>query len=490
MSAAPPEPAQRLEPATRLIISVMMVSAFVVILNETIMSVALPELMVDLDITAAVAQWLTTGFMLTMAVVIPITGWLLQRFTTRTVFILAMSLFSAGTVISALAPGFGVLLVGRIVQASGTAVMMPLLMTTVMTLVPAHLRGRTMGNITIVIAVAPAIGPTISGLILSLLDWRWIFVLVLPIAILGLVLGGIKVRNVGETRNVPVDLLSVVLSALAFGGLIFGMSSIGEAVEGGAPVNPAIPTVVGALSLGAFIWRQLVLQRRDAALLDLRIFRSRMFSMSIAIMSIAMLSMFGAIIILPIYMQQVLGIEPVQTGLVMLPGSLLMGLLGPVIGRIFDKVGARPLVIPGTITITLVMWAMAVFFNETTPVIGVVAAHIMLSLGLGLIMTPMFSGSLGSLPRNLYSHGSAMLSTIQQVAAGAGTAMFITMFTLGSLGDGSGGEPGVADLAGGVHWAFMAGAAVATISIVVALFVPRTSAIEESPREAEPAAAA
>lgn len=462
-----------------------MVSAFVVILNETIMSVALPELMVDLDISAAVAQWLTTGFMLTMAVVIPITGWLLQRFTTRTVFLLAMSLFTAGTLISALSPGFGMLLFGRVVQASGTAVMMPLLMTTVMTLVPAHLRGRTMGNITIVIAVAPAVGPTISGLILSLLDWRWMFWIVLPIAIAGLVLGGIKVRNVGETRKVPVDVLSVVLSALAFGGLIFGMSSIGEAVEGAAPMNPAIPTVVGALALALFVWRQLSLQRRDAALLDLRIFRSRMFSMSIIIMSIAMLSMFGAIIILPIYMQQVLGIEPVQTGLVMLPGSLFMGLLGPVIGRIYDKVGPRPLVIPGTIVITLVMWAMALFFSETTPIAGVVAAHIVLSLGLGLIMTPMMSGALGSLPRNLYSHGSAMLSTIQQVAAGAGTALFITMFTLGSLEGAVGGEPTVEGLASGVHSAFLVGAGIATVSVLLALFFPRSASPEEAPQPTE-----
>lgn len=469
---------QRLDPATRTIIAVLLVSSFVVILNETIMSVAIPQLMTDLHISAAVAQWLTTAFMLTMAVVIPITGWLLQRLTTRTVFILAMSLFSAGTLTSALAPGFPMLLVGRIVQASGTAVMMPLLMTTIMTLVPVHLRGRTMGNITIVMAVAPAVGPTLSGIILSALDWRWIFLIVLPIALAGLILGAFKVRNVGETRRIPVDMLSVLLSAFAFGGLIFGLSSIGEAVEGGGAVNPFIPTVIGVVSLGAFIARQIVLARDDRALLDLRIFRSRTFTLSLVIMSVAMLSMFGAIIILPIYMQSVLGTSPIGTGLAMLPGSLLMGLLGPVIGRAYDRLGTRPLVVPGTVLVTASLTVMALTLDADSSVYFVVAAHVLLSLGLGFIMTPMFSTSLGSLPQRLYSHGSAMLGTVQQVAAGAGTALFITVFTLGSVVLSPAGAGEVAALAHGVNWAFIAGAGVSLVPIVLACLLPGKTAAE------------
>ena len=202
---------------TRLVIGLLLVSAFVVILNETIMGVALPRLMSDLDISAATGQWLTTGFLLTMAVVIPITGFLLQRFNTRPVFLWAMGLFSVGTLVAAVAPGFTLLLVGRIVQASGTAIMMPLLMTTVLTLIePAH-RGRVMGNISIVISVAPAIGPTISGLILNAFSWRFLFVFVLPIAIAALVLGAFRVRNVSTPRKAPLDVLSVILSAFAFG---------------------------------------------------------------------------------------------------------------------------------------------------------------------------------------------------------------------------------------------------------------------------------
>ena len=256
----------------RLVIALLLVSAFVVILNETVMSVAIPHLMEDLSITAAAAQWLTSAFMLTMAVVIPITGYLLQRLNTRPVFILAMSLFSTGTLISATAPGFEVLLVGRVVQACGTAVMMPLLMTTVMNLVPPQSRGKTMGNISIVMSVAPAIGPTISGFILDHLDWRWMFYLVLPIALAALALGYAKIKNVTTPSRAPLDVLSVVLSAFGFGGLVYGLSNLGgEASHGGASIFPSwLPLAVGAVGIALFITRQLALQKRDAALLDLR----------------------------------------------------------------------------------------------------------------------------------------------------------------------------------------------------------------------------
>ncbi|MDP3208263.1 MAG: MFS transporter, partial [Rhodoglobus sp.] len=266
----------------------MLVATFVVFLNETIIGVAIPRIMEDLRIEASTAQWLSTAFMLTMAVVIPTTGFLMQRLNTRTVFILAMSLFSAGTAIAAMAPGFEILLVGRVVQASGTAIMMPLLITTVMTLVPPHARGKTMGNISIVISVAPAVGPALGGLIVQTLDWRFIFIVVFPIAILALVLGALWVQNVTEPRAIPLDVLSVILSAFAFGGLIYGLSSLGEAVRGNVAVAPWIPLTVGGVALVAFLVRQLTLQRREQAFLDLRTFKSRGFTVAIVLMVVMM----------------------------------------------------------------------------------------------------------------------------------------------------------------------------------------------------------
>lgn len=472
MTPSTPAPAPERTINTGRVIALLVVSAFVVILNETIMGVALPRLMVDLDITASTAQWLTTGFLLTMAIVIPATGYLLQRFHVRTLFFTAMGLFTAGTIVAAMAPGFAVLLLGRVIQASGTAVMMPLLMTTVLTVVPPEKRGRTMGVISIVISVAPAIGPTVSGLILQSLDWRWMFIVMVPLAITSIVLGSIWVQNVTEPRAVAFDVLSIVLSAFAFGGLIYGLSSIGEAAEGEAPVPIAIPLVVGSVALVLFLVRQLQLQRADRALLDLRTFQSGQFSIGIAMVAISMAALFGTLILLPIYLQQVVGLDTLDTGLLMLPGGVTMGLLAPLVGRAFDRVGPRPLVVPGAIVVSATLWWMT-FLNESSTVREIIAMHVCLHIGFALLFTPLMTSALGSLRVNLYSHGSAIFGTIQQVAGAAGTALFITTMSVVSASRLSDGQDAVAATSAGVTGAITWGAALSLITVVLAFFVRR-----------------
>lgn len=469
---------------TRLVIGLLLVSAFVVILNETIMGVALPRLMDDLGISAATGQWLTTGFLLTMAVVIPITGFLLQRFNTRPVFVWAMSLFSAGTLIALLAPGFTMLLLGRIVQASGTAIMMPLLMTTVLTLIePAH-RGRVMGNISIVISVAPAIGPTISGLILNAFSWRWLFGFVLPIALAALVLGMVKVRNVSAPRKAPLDVLSVVLSAFAFGGIVYGLSSIGEIATTG-PLVPITALVVGVVALGLFVFRQTRLQRTDRALLDLRTFRTRGFTIPIVAMGLSFMAMFGTLILLPIYLERVLGLEVLQVGLLLLPGGLIMGLLSPIVGRVYDRRGPRVLLIPGSIIVSAVLWALSTVGVDTS-VWFVLGAHVVLSIGLALTFTPLFTAALGGLPPRLYSHGSAVLGTAQQLAGAAGTALFVTLLTIGAAtaAAGSGADGLATATASGVKTAFLVGAVISLFGIATSAMVRKPETPEGAPAPA------
>ncbi|MFT2752949.1 DHA2 family efflux MFS transporter permease subunit [Clavibacter sp. Sh2088] len=470
--AAAPED-ERLPHGAPLVIGLLVVAAFVVILNETIMSVALPSLMADLQITTATAQWLTTGFMLTMAVVIPATGFILQRFSTRRVFGAAMTLFSLGTLVAAIAPGFGVLLLGRIVQASGTAIMMPLLFTTVLNLVPAARRGRLMGVISIVIAVAPAIGPTVSGLILSSLSWRWMFWIVLPIALVALTLGLWKITNLTTPRKLPFDILSVVLSTLAFGGLIFGLSSLGESAEGDAPLPLWIPITVGVLALAAFITRQVSLQREDRALMDLRTFRSRPFVVAIIMVSVSMMALFGSLIVLPLYLQNVLELGTLETGLLLLPGGALMAILSPIVGRLFDRVGPRPLVIPGAIVVSIALWGMTTMLHEGTSIGWVIAVHLVLNAGLAFMFTPLLTSALGSLPPRLYSHGSATVSTMQQLAGAAGTALFVTVLTTTTVAGLADGQSEVTATAAGVQAAFMIGGFISLAAIVASFFVRR-----------------
>ncbi|MBY4039242.1 multidrug efflux MFS transporter [Rhodococcus fascians] len=452
----------------RLLIAVLLVATFVVILNETILSVALPRLMSDLSIAASSAQWLTSGFLLTMAIVIPVSGYILQRFAIRPIFVIAMSLFSSGTLLSALAPGFEVLLAGRVVQAMGTGLMFPLLITTVLNVVPAHARGRMMGMISVVISVAPALGPTISGLVLQALSWRAMFWLVLPISLTALVLGAILVRNVTEPRPAYLDLPSVVLSALAFGGLVYGLTLIGEAAGGHAPITPAVPITVGLISLVTFVLRQRILVRTDRALLDLRPFGRLPFSIAVALLCVIMLTLFGSLILLPLYMQNVLGEDTLTTGLALLPGGIVMGLLAPIVGNLFDRFGPRGLVLPGTLALTAGMWILATLGVESS-LRTVIAGHVILSCGIAFALTPLMTTSLGSLPRELYSHGSAIVSTLQQLAGAAGTALFITMMARGiRTADAEGSEVVVAN-ADGIHSALVIGGFISLLAVAGSL---------------------
>ncbi|WP_338051467.1 DHA2 family efflux MFS transporter permease subunit [Pseudonocardia acidicola] len=468
-ASSPDAPAQ-LTARDRRVIAVLLVSTFVVILNETIMSVALPVLLTDLNVEASVGQWLTAGFLLTMSVIIPITGFLIRRVPTRLLYGIAMALFSAGTLIAALAPGFPILLAARVVQAGGTAIMLPLLMTTVMTLVPPARRGAVMGNISIVIAVAPAIGPTVSGLVLDLLGWRFMFWLVLPIALIALGLGRRQIVDIGEPGHTPIDVPSVVFSALGFGGLVYGLSTIGQSSGSTPPVLVWVSFAVGVLGLVAFVGRQFVLQRTDRALLDLRTFRARTFTMATAMMMLMMATLLGTIVVLPIYMQNVLMLTPLSTGLLLLPGGLLMGLLGPVVGRLYDRFGARALLVPGTVATSAALWSTTLFSTDS-PIVLVLGFHLLLSVGLAFVFTPLFTAGLGAVAPHLYSYGSAIFGTTQQLAGAAGVALLVSVLSVRSAELAAGGSPVVEQTAGGVHIAFVVAACLSLITIPGAFFI-------------------
>jgi len=476
-AAAPPPGARPGAPAviTRQSVTVivtLLVATFVVILNETIMNVALQRLMVDLRVDAPTVQWLSTGFMLTMAVVIPTTGFILQRLSTRAVFMLAMGLFSGGTLLAALAPGFGILLLARIIQASGTAIMLPLLMTTILTLVPVSRRGAVMGNVSIAISVAPAMGPTVSGLILEHFSWRFMFVFVLPIALAAFAIGAKYLTNIGESEKTRFDALSVLLTVPAFGGLVYGLSQIGGGHGGQAgPGAPALLALaVGAVAMLAFVLRQLRLQKSAAPLLDLRAFNFRMFTVSVLLLVVAMIALFGAVILLPLYLQEIRGLKSLETGLALLPGGLAMGLLGPFIGRLFDRVGPLPLTVTGSALMVVSLWQFSML-DADTPVGWIVALHVALSLGLALLFTPAFTTGLNPLPPHLYSHGSAIMSTLQQVAGAAGTALLVSIYAVVSAAAG---------MVAGMQAAFLTAAVIALAAVVLSAMMRKTAGAERA----------
>ena len=469
----PNEPAPGSQPTARTItsvIAILAISAFVMILNETVLSVALPPLMDEFGVAATTAQWLTTGFLLTMAVVIPTTGFLLSRYSSRQMFITALSLFLVGTVLAAVAPSFAIMLVARVVQACGTAIVMPLLMTTTLTLVPPQHRGTVMGLNSIVISVGPAIGPTLSGVVIEALSWRWVFGLMAPIALIALVVGLFLMPSLGGGRRAPLDLPSVVLALLGFGGVITAVSTASDLASGS--LVPPAALAVGVVALVLFTMRQRRLQRTsDSALLDLRPFRERNFSLSVTVLTVAFGVMLGTVVVLPIYAQTGLGLTVLATGLIMLPGGITQGVLSPVVGRLYDMVGPKPLVIPGVLVLLGAQWWFSTITADTTQA-QLIAMHVTFSAGMALVQTPMMTHAMSSLPLPLYGHGSAILNTLQQLAGALGTAALIGALALGAAWSG---DAGAAAQIAGAKLAFMVGGSLILVAVVAAPFVTRNA---------------
>lgn len=450
--------------STRRLIGLLLASTFVVILNETILIGALPQLVHDLDLTPTSAQWLTSGFLLTMAVVIPASGFLLTRFGTRAVFLGAISTFCLGTLLAATSVGFPILLMARVVQACGTALLIPLLTTTIITVVPESRRGRTMGTVSIVIGVAPAIGPTVSGLILSQLDWRWLFFLTVPLGLLALALGLRYMSDVLPRRPMSIDPFSPVLSALAFGSLVLGLSSVGDHAAA-LPVPAWVLAGGGLLLLLAFVARQVKLQQEDRAFLDLRTFQSRSFVLALIVMAGCMVNLLGTLIVLPLYFQSERGLDVLTTGLLLLPGGFMMGGLAPFIGRLYDRYGPRPLVPVGAATSGAGLLGLSFAATDSAPLAAVVLLHVVLSVGISMMLSPLFATALGALTDNLHAHGSAVVGTAQQLAGAAGIALYITILSSRVDADG---RP---DLVAGISSAFLCGACLAGLILVASLFV-------------------
>ncbi|HAY44621.1 MAG TPA: MFS transporter [Micrococcaceae bacterium] len=438
------------------------------ITNETVLTVALPAIMADMDISASAGQWLTTGFLVTMSVVIPTTGYLLQRFSSRSLFIFALSSFLVGTMIAIFAPSFAFLLLARIIQAIGTAIVLPLLMTTTLSLVPVHKRGMVMGLNSIVISVGPAVGPTVSGAIVHAWGWHYIFVLMAPLAVITLILGIIFIKLPSTARKLPVDIFSVILSALAFGLLVYGIASIEKASEN---MGLTVATfVVGLASLALFIKRQIRLTREGKELLNLTPLASRNFTFAIVLIMIAFGTLLGTIMMVPIILESGKGISALAIGMMLLPGGVAQAIVSPIFGRIYDKHGPRPVLIPGAIMLALGQWMYVTVTTETELWMFMIN-HIVFSTGLALLMTGLMSSAMASVNPRLYGHGSAIFNTGQQLGGAIGTTIFITVMSILANNELAQGSDLAQSLFTGAHTAFIVGALLGTIGVALSFFI-------------------
>lgn len=472
-AAAPTShPAEPLPPGVALVISILIVSTFIVFLNELLLGVALPTLIADFGVSPSTGQWVTTGFLLTMAVLIPASSFVMRRFHMRTVFLVAMSLFVVGTTLAAVAPTFGVLVAGRVVQASGTAVFLPLLMTTTMRLVPVARRGQMMAITTAVPAVAPAVGPALSGVVLSTLSWRWLFILMLPFAIGALVLGAWKLRNTTTPEPVALDVPSLLLSAVGFGGLVYGLSLIGEASAGHAPINPLLPTAVGLVGLLGFVLRQIPLQRRDSAFLDMRIFLRRSYTAPLLVMLLVAGNGIGLLVVLPLVLTNVTGLSTLELGLFLIPGGVAIPVFAAAGGRAYDRVGPRPLLVPAALVWLAVLWFLSQV-DEGTSVIALVIAWLVFASAQATMWATVTTSAMSGLRPALYPHGASAFAATQQLAGAAFGAVFISAYTIGS-GARDAGVLSTAQAVSAGRAAFLTAGAVGLLVLLGALLVRRT----------------
>lgn len=479
-------------------IAILFIGAFLAILNETLLNVALPSIMAEFDVNATAVQWLSTGYMLINGILIPASAFFIQRFSDKKLFITAMSLFTLGTFLASIAPAFGVLLGARMIQASGSAIMMPLLMNVMLTAFPVERRGAAMGMFGLVMITAPAIGPTLSGWLIEHYSWRMLFDLVLPIALLTVVFAVFKLKDITPQRAIKLDFISLVLSSIGFGGLLYGFSSAGEKGWDSLLVYGTI--VIGAVALVTFILRQL---RMDDPMLEFRIYKYPMFALSSAISIVIAVAMFSAMILMPIYVQTIRGISPIDSGLLMLPGAIVMGIMSPITGKLFDKYGARVLAVIG-LTITVVTSFYFSRISMTTAYSTLVLLYTFRMFGMSMVMMPVMTNGLNQLPPINNPHGTAMNNTLQQVSGAIGSALLITVMnnrtkekaeelaadTLANMSASA--QPSAqaaADIQrqimneamlNGINFTFFISALIAVIALILAFFIKRVKPHHEN----------
>ncbi|MGI5927481.1 MAG: DHA2 family efflux MFS transporter permease subunit [Thermacetogeniaceae bacterium] len=440
---------------------VLISGAFATVLNQTLLATALPHIMRDLNLDSNVVQWVQSIFLLVNGITIPVTAFLIERFTTRGLFLTALGLFALGTFTCAFSQNFMLLLGGRVLQAAGAGIIMPLMQTILFLIFPVERRGTAMGMFGLVIGFAPAIGPTLSGWIVEHFPWRSLFYVVLPIVVVDMIIAYFILRNVTEQKHTSVDVLSILLSTLGFGCILYGFSTAGGS-GGWSSMQVIISIFIGAVSLVWFILRQ---SKLEQPILRFKVFRYRVFTLTTILGMVVFIAVIGGAVILPIFMQNMLGFTAFESGLMLLPGAVIMGVMSPITGRLFDRFGARWLAIIGFSILTVTTFMFTHLTAQTT-FAYLAVTHALRMFGVSMVLTPVTTAGLNQLPTHLIPHGTAMNNTTRQIAGAVGTALLVTVMTNNMLP-----EQGLRGLIHGVNVSFVVAGISSLIGLVLAFSI-------------------
>ena len=446
-----------------LLVAILMVGSFVAILNQTLMTTALPSIMKQMHLTSSTVQWLTSIFMLVNGIMIPITAYLTQRFTTRTLYFSALTFFIIGSVICVSTDQFNVILIGRAVQAMGAGILMPLMQTVLFLVYPANIRGQAMGMFGLIVGFAPAIGPTLSGWVVSQYSWKVIFYILLAVTIIDLLFALKFVKNVTDVTRPKLDILSVTLSTLGFASLLFGFSEAGNLGWTHPLVYSMI--IVGIIILAFFILKQL---RMKEPFLNVRVFSYKSFTMNMILVCIVFISFIGSQTVLSFYMQDLHHFSALKSGLALMPGGIITGILSPITGRIFDKYGGKFLSITGLAIVVMTSFAFTQLHASTSFVYITIFFAISLAAN-AMVFNPLTTAALNNLPRSLVPHGTSMNNTMRQVGAAMGSAVLVTIMNTTILNPH---QYGIEGLVHGVRVAYIVICVIAVIGLILAIFNP------------------
>ena len=458
----------------KILLFILITGCFLSTLNQTLLNVALSHFMDAFNILPTTVQWLSTGFMLVNGVLVPITAYLMKRFTTRQLFISSMLFLLVGSIICAIAPNFALLLIGRMTQAAGAGIIMPLMMSVILVIFPIEKRGSAMGLIGFAMIFAPAIAPTLAGFIVDFVSWRWLFIGIIPFVVIVIALAFKYLKNVSETTKAKLDVISVLLSTIGFGFILYGFSNAGN--KGWDAPVVIISLLIGFVVTALFCIRQV---KADDPLLNLSVFKNKIFTLTSVINVFIMMLMYADMILLPIYLQNGRGFTAFEAGLLLLPGAVINAMLSPVTGKLYDRVGAKPLFIIGMLFVSASMWAVT-DLSATTSFTYLMVRTIILRIGLSFITMPLNTAGLNALPRHLGTHGSAVNNTVRQLAGAIGTAMIITVYTVQAT-DHAGSAAQINSIASvlGSSDAYLFAAILSLFTLVLTLFMPRKNAVKE-----------
>ncbi|HDA9133497.1 TPA: DHA2 family efflux MFS transporter permease subunit [Staphylococcus aureus] len=405
------------------ILAALLFGMFIAILNQTLLNVALPKINTEFNISASTGQWLMTGFMLVNGILIPITAYLFNKYSYRKLFLVALVLFTIGSLICAISMNFPIMMVGRVLQAIGAGVLMPLGSIVIITIYPPEKRGAAMGTMGIAMILAPAIGPTLSGYIVQNYHWNVMFYGMFIIGIIAILIGFVWFKLYQYTTNPKADIPGIIFSTIGFGALLYGFSEAGN--KGWGSVEIETMFAIGIIFIILFVIREL---RMKSPMLNLEVLKFPTFTLTTIINMVVMLSLYGGMILLPIYLQNLRVFSALDSGLLLLPGSLIMGLLGPFAGKLLDTIGLKPLAIFGIAVMTYATWELTKL-NMDTPYMTIMGIYVLRSFGMAFIMMPMVTAAINALPGRLASHGNAFLNTMRQLAGSIGTAILVTVMT-------------------------------------------------------------